>query len=108
VFCELAGDAAKHVAGNRYVFVVESADPQAETHLLVAPRDHVASLATASQGTILMLVDKLRHVATERGLEGYRVVVNVGAAGKQRVPHLHLHLLAGPEVLEEGFTRRVR
>jgi len=108
-FCELELDESAHVAANRWVFVVESSDPKAETHLLVIPRRHIASLNEAPQDILFALLDKLRQVARERGIAsaGYRVVVNVGEGGKQKVPHLHLHLLAGPEVLTEGFSGTV-
>jgi histidine triad (HIT) family protein len=76
--------------------------PQAPTHVLVAPkrREGLTSLRAASEehrellGHLLLAAGK---VAAQEGLldQGYRVVVNDGAAVGQTVPHLHLHLLGG-------------
>lgn len=107
-FCALELDVEKHVASNRYVFVVASEDPKAETHLLVIPRRHVESLNDAWTTEVVQLHQKIVQTMKDRGLaEGYRVIVNVGEGGKQKVPHLHYHVLAGPEVLEDGFARGV-
>lgn len=74
--------------------------PQAPTHLLVIPREHVDSLAvtdpshTTALGHMLSTVSKLAH---EKGFsdKGYRVVINTNGDGGQTVFHLHMHLLAG-------------
>lgn len=88
-------------------WVIPSRSPQAETHLLVVPRQHVPTFADADPRTISAVMETAQKVAQERGLDGYRVVVNVGETGKQKVFHLHVHVLAGPEVLAPGFTRNI-
>lgn len=74
-------------------------NPQAPTHVLVIPKQEVASLAdaTASDAALLgHLLDAARQLAEQLGLDdGYRVVINCGANGGQSVDHLHLHLLGG-------------
>jgi len=73
-------------------------NPQAPTHLLVIPTEHVASLDDAKDpravGELLLFA---RDLAREQGLAtaGYRVVVNTNADGGQTVFHLHAHLLGG-------------
>lgn len=106
-FCEIARSKDGIVASNRAVFVVEDANPKAKTHLLVVPWTHVERLDAAEPALVIAIHWMIRKLAHERGLEGYRVVVNVGEAGKQTVPHLHFHMLAGPEVVEPGFARSV-
>ena len=72
--------------------------PLAPTHILVAPRDHIASAADLTDADGLMLAalfGALRRVAEEAGLRGYRIVTNVGAEAGQSVFHLHFHLLGG-------------
>ena len=74
-------------------------NPQAPTHVLVIPREEIASLDalsdkhTALAGHLLLVA---RTLANDLGLaKGYRVVINCGEQGGQSVPHLHLHLLGG-------------
>lgn len=111
-FCELAalirGDAAPTAPlyKNRAAFVIQDASPKAADHLLVIPWLHVESLDKASADTLLQVFSMVQKVGRDLGGE-YRVVVNVGAGGKQEIPHLHVHVLAGPEVLEPGFARSV-
>ena len=75
-------------------------NPQAPVHLLVIPKEHIASLAEATPaqaGLLGKLVLRVKLLAQEQGLaeDGYRVVVNCRDLGGQTVPHLHFHLLGG-------------
>ena len=73
--------------------------PQAPTHVLVIPRQHICSLAAATeQDTALLgkLLAASAHIAKSAGLtNGFRTVINTGADGGQSVEHLHLHVLGG-------------
>ncbi|MGE0607409.1 MAG: HIT domain-containing protein, partial [Pirellulales bacterium] len=72
---------------------------QAPTHVLVIPKQEIASLAAVSDEDAPLLGHLLRvatKVAQQLGLQdGYRVVINCGRDGGQSVDHLHLHLLGG-------------
>ena len=74
-------------------------NPQAPTHLLIIPKQHIASLAQAvAQDTPLL--GHLMAVATDLArthnlARGHRVVINTGDDGGQTVHHLHLHLFGG-------------
>lgn len=74
-------------------------DPQAPTHVLVIPKQEIASLAQlADEDAPLLghLYLVIRDLARDLGLDdGYRVVVNCGPDGGQSVDHLHFHLLGG-------------
>ncbi len=74
-------------------------DPKAPVHILIVPRQHLASLAAADQGHATVLGHLLwvaAELARSKGLgKGYRVVINTGADGGQTVDHLHLHLMGG-------------
>ena len=74
-------------------------NPQAPTHVLVVPRQHIESVSALEadhQELGGALLRAAAAVARDEGLTaGYRVVVNTGADGGQTVPHLHLHLLGG-------------
>ena len=80
--------------------VIRDVNPQAPTHLLVIPLEHIESLDEASQKDEPLLGHLLRvgaRVANEAGLEesGYRTVINTGAGAGQSVFHLHVHVLGG-------------
>ena len=74
-------------------------NPQAPTHVLVIPKEEIASLNAlreTHEGLIGHLFIVARNLADELGLSGgYRTVINCGADGGQTVDHLHVHLLGG-------------
>jgi histidine triad (HIT) family protein len=77
-------------------------DPKAPTHVLIIPKNHIASHAHAEIRDEAML-GHLFHVAGEiarsRNLtKGYRLVINTGPDGGQTVEHLHVHLLGGRQM----------
>src|SRR5258707_4969352 len=103
LFCKiLAGTAAADVIyqDNRCV-VIRDVNPQAPTHLLVIPREHMESLDDASQKDESLLGHLLRisaRVAYEHGLSesgGYRTVSKTGSGAGQAVFHLHLVVPGG-------------
>ena len=73
--------------------------PQAPVHLLVIPKQHIASLAQATAtdkdllGHITLVAAEL--AAKQNLTKGFRIVVNTGEEGGQTVDHLHLHVLGG-------------
>ena len=74
--------------------------PQAPTHLLIIPREHVDSLDKSEANhkeTLGHLLLSAAEIAREKGFaeDGYRVVINTNGDGGQTVFHLHVHLLAG-------------
>ena len=75
-------------------------NPQAPTHLLIIPREHIDSLDKAEPShkqTLGHLLLTAANIARDKGFaeDGYRVVINTNADGGQTVFHLHVHLLAG-------------
>jgi histidine triad (HIT) family protein len=80
--------------------VLRDINPQAPTHLLVIPKEHLESLDDASRKDEALLGHLLRvgaRVAHDAGLgeSGYRTVINTGAGAGQSVFHLHVHVLGG-------------
>jgi len=73
-------------------------NPQAPVHVLVVPREHVASLDAADDATVVgdVLLAAAR-VARQEGIAstGYRTVLNTNAGAGQTVFHLHAHVLGG-------------
>ena len=81
------------------VYAFADLHPQAPVHVLIVPREHIASIEETDQSKQAVL-GRLQWVAAQiardRGLRnGYRIVVNTGEDGGQTVDHLHLHLLGG-------------
>ena len=101
VFCRIGCKEApaKLVYEDPDIFAFEDIHPQAPTHILICPRQHLASLGEASAadapvlGRMLLVAAQL---AAERNVtDGYRTVFNNGRGAGQSVFHLHLHLLGG-------------
>ena len=73
-------------------------DPKAPTHVLVIPKEHVASLNDVSDPALVgRLILAAKEIAADEGIadSGYRTVINAGADAGQSVFHVHLHLLGG-------------
>jgi histidine triad (HIT) family protein len=82
---------------------IRDINPQAPTHILVIPREHIESLDEASQrdeATLGHLLRVAARLANQEGLSesGYRTVINTGAGAGQSVFHLHVHLLGGRQM----------
>ena len=79
------------------VLCFHDVDPQAPVHVLLIPKQHIASIndVTEDDADILSyMMLKVKDIAEMLGLEnGYRVVINCGEDGLQTVQHLHLHIL---------------
>ena len=79
--------------------------PQAPTHFLVIPKDHIGSVAEIGAGNsavVAHIFEVIPQIAAAENLAGgYRVVSNCGPDAGQTVPHLHFHILGGkPLALE--------
>jgi histidine triad (HIT) family protein len=103
LFCKIAAKQipAKLLYEDDEVFAFADIGPQAPTHILICPRQHLASLAEATPADQGVL-GKLQLVAAELARKeklsaGYRTVINTGSGAGQSVWHLHLHLLGGRE-----------
>ena len=74
-------------------------DPKAPVHVLIVPREHIASLAEAGKDHPALLGHLLwvaAEIARDKGLSnGYRTVINTGRDAGQTVDHIHVHLLGG-------------
>jgi len=100
IFCKIAAGEVPATIMKRAdgMMAFKDSNPQAPTHLLVIPTDHLASLNDARDPQLLgRLLTFARDLARDAGLaeRGYRVVVNTNPDGGQTVFHLHLHLLGG-------------
>jgi histidine triad (HIT) family protein len=72
--------------------------PQAPTHILVIPRQHVSTLDDVSDPLLIgrLMLAAAEIARAEKLVEaGYRTVINTNANGGQTVFHLHVHVLGG-------------
>ena len=74
--------------------------PQAPVHVLIVPRQHIATLNEANPedaGLLGKLMLAAQKIASREGIaaSGYRTVMNCNADAGQTVFHIHLHLLGG-------------
>jgi histidine triad (HIT) family protein len=104
LFCKIVDGKipAKKVYEDEKVIAFEDINPQAPTHLLIIPKQHIVGLKEArpEDAEILGYCQLVAaKIGRERNLEdGYRTVYNVGPRAGQSVFHLHLHLLGGRDM----------
>ncbi|HJR62718.1 MAG TPA: histidine triad nucleotide-binding protein [Gemmatimonadaceae bacterium] len=100
LFCRIVrGEVpAKIVAETDECVAFRDVNPQAPVHVLVIPREHVASLSEARDPALVgRLALVAADIAKREGIaeSGYRTVINTNANAGQTVFHIHLHLLGG-------------
>ena len=105
IFCQIAAGKipAKKVGETNHVLAFRDNNPQAPTHILLIPREHVADSAAdlGPQHSVMLteLFELAAKIAREERLDlGWRLVTNVGPEAGQSVRHLHAHLLGGRQM----------
>ena len=105
VFCRIAArDIPSEVMHeSATVFAFRDTNPQAPVHILLIPKEHIASAAEIDDrhaGMLADIVQAASHLADAEGISagGWRLVTNVGPDAGQSVFHLHFHLLGGREM----------
>ena len=94
---------AEIVAENEYALAFRDINPQAPTHVLVIPREHIASsseLIKKNIGALSHMALLANEISIAEGVsdDGFRWVINSGSHGGQTVFHIHLHLLGGRQM----------
>jgi histidine triad (HIT) family protein len=100
LFCRIVAKEipATIVAENDECLAFRDVNPQAPTHVLVVPRQHVESLNEVRDSAMVGRMHALAaQIAKSEGIAegGYRTVINTNADAGQTVFHIHLHLLGG-------------
>jgi len=102
LFCRIVSGeipAAKVHEDDRLV-AFRDINPQAPMHVLIVPREHIATLNDLDVSHDALVGEMLRRasaLAAQHGYadRGYRTVFNCNAEAGQTVFHIHLHVLAG-------------
>ncbi len=81
--------------------------PAAPVHVLVIPRQHIATLSDCAPqdapllGQMIILIARLAaqlgvaYHSADTSDTGFKTVINTGPGGGQEIYHLHAHLLGG-------------
>jgi len=108
IFCKIvAGQIpAKKAYEDAELLAFHDIHPWAPVHVLVIPKQHIATLSDvgpeheALLGRMLALAPRLMR---ELGVvNGFRTVINTGRDGGQEVQHLHMHVMGGPRPWLKG------
>ncbi|MDD5750654.1 MAG: histidine triad nucleotide-binding protein [Candidatus Pacebacteria bacterium] len=98
IFCKIAQNSlpSEIVFENENFLAFKDIFPRAPIHYLIIPKNHIESIASDNSEEIAgELIRAAKKIAEDKKISGYKLVFNVGEAGGQIVPHLHLHFLAG-------------
>ena len=108
IFCKIvAGQIpSKKAHEDKELLAFHDIHPWAPVHVLVIPKQHIATHAgvgpehEAMLGRMLVLAPKLMK---DLGVtNGFRTVINTGRDGGQEVQHLHMHVTGGPRPWLKG------
>ena len=101
IFCRIINGEipSECVYTDEFVYAFRDITPQAPVHILVVPREHVASVAELTAENSFLVArcyEAIAKIAENEGLtSGFRVIANTGKDAGQTVFHLHFHLLGG-------------
>ena len=103
LFCKIAAGEipSNKVYEDETVYAFYDIDPQAPTHFLVIPKDHIGAVAEVTPenaAVVAHIFAVIAKVARDLGLASYRVVSNIGEQAGQSVHHLHFHVLGGRDM----------
>lgn len=106
LFCKIiAGEIpSAKVYEDDCMYAFRDINPQAPTHILVVPKEHIPSMdgVTAENSAIVAKIfEMIPKIAAQEGLTGgYRVISNCGPDACQTVKHLHFHILGGRQMAD--------
>ncbi|MFC1496119.1 HIT domain-containing protein [Candidatus Margulisiibacteriota bacterium] len=95
IFCKIIENKMKNSLIYEDDFAVAFNDiaPQAPTHILVIPKQHIEKLEALDCDLSKALFSAINKVSCK--LKSFRVVMNYGKEAGQAVAHLHFHVLSG-------------
>ena len=103
LFCKIVGGdiPSNKLYADELCYAFYDIAPQAPTHFLVIPKEHIGSVAEVNGGNsavVAHIFEVIARLCREQGLESYRVVSNIGEQAGQSVHHLHFHVLSGRDM----------
>ena len=107
LFCKIAAGIipSTKVYEDETIYAFRDINPQAPTHILVIPKEHIPSvdgITAENSAVVAHIFEVIPQIAkAEKLTDGYRVVSNCGPDARQSVAHLHFHILGGRELTEQ-------
>lgn len=101
LFCKIIGGEipSNKVYEDDTVFAFRDIEPQAPVHILIVPKEHIASakdINESNSAVVAHIFEVAAKIAKAEGLDdGFRIVNNCGDSAGQTVKHLHFHLMGG-------------
>jgi histidine triad (HIT) family protein len=111
IFCKIVAGAipCRKVYEDDDMLAFHDINPVAPVHFMIVPKDHVDSLAEATDahapvlGRMMAMAGRLAR--GEGARDGFRTIVNTGRVGRQDVYHLHIHIIGGPDPLPRMIAK---
>jgi len=105
VFCQIANKEmpVKFIFENDRFMAFNDLHPVAMVHILIVPKQHIATINDATEQDKLLLGEMIllaKKIAQDKGIapSGYKLIFNCGEDGGQIISHIHLHLVGGEEI----------
>lgn len=100
IFCKIVNGEipSNKVYENDKVLAFYDLEPQAPTHILIIPKQHIACAADIDSSNSAVMADLFEatsEIAKKLSLDSFRLVNNCGEKAGQSVMHLHFHMLSG-------------
>ncbi len=110
IFCKIAAGEipCRKVYENEKVLAFEDIHPMAPVHVIIVPKQHIATLMDVDadgMADLQSMMAAAQEVARIKKVDGrgFRLVINCNREGGQVVFHLHMHLLGGLR-LKDGLA----
>ncbi len=104
LFCGVVAgeESAEVITETDDVVVFRDEYPRAPVHVLVTPREHIASahaLRAEHKDLLMNCLLLAQQIVEQEGIaDGYRIATNIGSEGGQSISHLHFHVLGGKQL----------
>ena len=103
LFCKIIGGEipSKKIYEDELCYAFYDIAPEAPTHFLVIPKEHIASAADLTEENSAIVAHcfaVIAKICKDLGCESYRIVNNCGDQAGQTVKHLHFHVLSGRDM----------
>ena len=101
IFCKIVNGIipSNKVYEDENVLAFYDLEPQAPVHVLIIPKEHIASAAEITadnSGVVSKVFEAAAKIAKQLDLkDGFRIVNNCGPHAGQTVMHLHFHMMGG-------------
>jgi histidine triad (HIT) family protein len=100
IFCKIANGEipSNKVYETDKVVAFYDLEPQAPSHILIIPKQHIACAADIDSSNSAVMADIFEAasaIAKELSIDSFRLVNNCGEKAGQSVMHLHFHMLSG-------------